>query len=72
MKRMYLNPEDAYRDLVEILDYLEEMKEEPLRGLLSLSYANGPTGMRGKSGVVVRNHDTNKWEYRPGDGKQQP
>ncbi|MFF5433409.1 hypothetical protein ACFY5K_25640 [Streptomyces griseofuscus] len=71
MKRMYLTPEDAYKDLVEILDCLEEMGEKPLRGLLSLSYAHGPSGMQGKSGEVVRDHDTNKWEYRPKDADSQ-
>lgn len=63
MKHTFLNPEDAYRQIEEALNFLEERGEEPLRGL-----AESPDegrGLRGKSGRVLLTSD-GSWAYFPG------
>lgn len=65
MKRAFLNAEDAYRAIEEALNALEEMGEEPFRGMLHTSSAGGRSGMTGKSGTVLRDTETNRWEYGP-------
>jgi hypothetical protein len=66
---MYLSPEDAYKELVEVLNALEEMGEEPLRGFLSYGYGGPESGTSGKSGDVIRNASTNEWTFRPKSGR---
>ncbi len=58
---MYLTPEDAYKEIVEILNVLEEMKEEPFRGVST--FGSSWYGYQGKSGSVRREGDG--WVYEP-------